>query len=330
MKLLGARMLEHERSLKAGAWTCYAKLRRYGVVALVLLALTACSTTKPIDATAARPTAAEAQEAILAAAEADVEARRFQLAYQRLARLNAEAAVTARAQYAIAEVLLGLDRPKEALARFEEAQREDAWRVRAWQGMGLSLLAMGNTNAAISQLNSALEADPSLWRSWAALGRAYDNERRWGESAAAYEKCLALSPHPAVIANNIGMSLLVQKRYAEAAHQFEKAMAEDPALETARSNLRIALAWQGRYNESLAGLALSGRADALNNVGYVAMLRGDYREAQQYFSQALESSPTYHGGAAMNLEALRLLVKSKNNAQVPNQAAPQAAASSQR
>lgn len=320
-------MMEQQRSSKAAVWTRCAKLRSYGVLATVLVALMACSTAKPIDETAVRPTA-ESQDAILAAAEADTEARRFQLAYQRLARLNAETGTTGRARYLMAEVLLGLDRPKEALARFEEAQREESWRVRAWQGMGLSLLAMGNTSAAITQLNSALQADPSLWRSWAALGRAYDNEKRWIESAAAYEKCLAHSPHPAMTANNLGMSLLLQKRYAEAAYQFEKAMAEDPTLETARSNLRIALAWQGRYSEALAGLGFSGGADALNNVGYVAMLRGDYSEAQQYFSQALESSPTYHGGAAMNLEALRLLVKTKNGAQVPKQTMPQAAASS--
>jgi Tfp pilus assembly protein PilF len=299
-------------------------MRGLGVAAFVLLALTACSTTRPPVDTAARP-AAESQDAILTAAEADIEARRFQLAYQRLARLNAETAATSRARYAVAEVLLGLDQPKEALTRFEEVQSDDAFRARAWQGMGLALLAMGNTNAAVAQLKSALDTDPSLWRSWAALGRAYDKEKRWSESAAAYEKCLAVSPQPAVVANNIGMSLLLQKRYAEAAHQFEKAMAQDPALATARSNLRIALAWQGRYDEALAGLEVGGRADALNNVGYVAMLRGDYKEAQQYFSQALESSPTYHNGAAMNLEALKLLVKSKNTAQVPGRMAPQSA-----
>jgi tetratricopeptide (TPR) repeat protein len=66
----------------------------------------------------------------------------------------------------------------------------------------------GNTTAAVSQLNSALESDPSLWRAWAALGRAYDREKRWSESAAAYEKSLAASPTPAVIANNMGMSNL--------------------------------------------------------------------------------------------------------------------------
>jgi Flp pilus assembly protein TadD len=328
MNSLGAIMIAQDRDLRGHVRACCGKLRGFGVAVFVLLALTACSTTKPEVENAARPTA-ESQDAILTAAEADIEARRFQLAYQRLGRLNGDTAATGRARYAVAEVLLGLDRPKEALTRFEEVQSDDAFRVRAWQGMGLALLAMGNTNAAITQLNSALETDPSLWRSWAALGRAYDKEKRWSESAAAYEKCLAVSPHPAMIANNIGMSLLLQKRYAEAAHQFERAMAQDPTLETARSNLRIALAWQGRYDEALAGLELSGRADALNNVGYVAMLRGDYKEAQQYFSQSLESSPTYHDGAAMNLEALKLLVKSKNTAQVSPSATSQSADTSQ-
>lgn len=316
-------MVEQKTDLKRRVQTCCGTVRGFGMAAVVLLALAACSTTRPPAENAVRP-AAESQDALLAAAEADVEARRFQLASQRLARLTADTAALARARYVMAEVLLGLGRPKEALARFEEVQSDEAFRVRAWQGMGLALLAMGNTTAAVTQLNSALEADPSLWRAWAALGRAYDKDRRWSESAAAYEKSLAASPHPAVIANNIGMSLLLQKRYAEAAHQFETAMAQDPALDTTRSNLRIALAWQGRYDEALAGLATSGRADALNNVGYVAMLRGDYADAQRYFSQALESSPTYHDGAAMNLEALKLLVKPKNTADASG-AAPQSA-----
>ena len=298
---------------------CRGKLGHFGVTAAILIALTACSTTTPPPEAAVHPTV-ESQDAILTAAEADIEARRFQLAYQRLAGVNGETAATARAQYAMAEVLLGLDRPKDALTEFETVQTDETFRARAWQGMGQALLAMGNSTAAISQLNKALETDPSLWRSWAALGRAYDREKRWSEAAAAYDKGLAVSPNPALLMNNIGMSLLLQKRYGEAATQFEKAMVEDPALEAARSNLRIAMAWEGRYVEALAGAQPNERADALNNVGYVAMLRGDYKEAQQYFLQALESSPTYHNGAAMNLEALRTLVKSKAPVHVPQSA----------
>jgi Flp pilus assembly protein TadD len=296
-----------------------ALLRRHWLAAAILIGLTGCGTTTKPAIENAGPSA-QSQEAILAAAEADVEARRFQLAHQRLMRLGAETGATARARYAMAEVLLGLDRPKDALSQFETVQSDDAFRARAWQGMGLALLAMGNTTAAVSQLNSALESDPSLWRAWAALGRAYDREKRWSESAAAYEKSLAVSPTPAVIANNMGMSLVLQKRYAEAAAEFEKAMAQDPELDTARSNLRIALAWQGRYTEALTGLQPHERPDALNNVGYVAMLRGDYKDAQQCFAQALESSPTYHDGAAMNLEALKVLVKSDLSAKAPQSA----------
>jgi Flp pilus assembly protein TadD len=299
---------------------CRWSLRRFGLMAAVLVTLAGCGTTQPPAETAVRPTAAQSQEAILTAVEADIDARRFQLAQQRLAGLNAETVATARARYAVAEVLLGLDRPKDALKEFEAVQTDEAFHARAWQGMGQALLAMGNTTAAISQLNSALEADPSLWRSWAALGRAYDIEKRWSEAAAAYDKGLAVCPNPALIVNNIGMSLLLQKQYAQAAAEFEKAMVQDPTLEAAKSNLRIALAWQGLYDQALAGLQQPERPDALNNVGYVAMLRGDYKEAQQYFSQALESSPTYHNSAAMNLEALRTLVKSKQPAQGPQSA----------
>src|SRR5690349_12399158 len=137
---------------------CHAKLRHFGLAAAILIALTACSATTPPAETTVRPTV-ESQDAILTAVEADIEARRFQLAYQRLVGVNGETAATARAQYAMGEVLLGLDRPKEALTEFETVQTDEAFRARAWQGMGQALLAMGNSTAAISQLNKALETD---------------------------------------------------------------------------------------------------------------------------------------------------------------------------
>ena len=289
-------------------------------MAAILLALAGCAGGGPVATeTVARPNV-ESPEAVLTATEADIEARRFQLAYQRLARLDAASRESSRAKIALAEVLLGLDQPREALARFEAVQSDDTLRAHAWQGMGLALMAMGDTAAATTQLSRAVEADPGLWRSWTALGRAYDQEKRWNEAAAAYESGLAANPDSPIIINNVGMSLLLQHRYPEAATQFEHAVAKDPSMEMARANLRIALAWQGRYDEALAGLRSGTRADSLNNVGYVAMLRGDYQDAQKYFAQALEESATYHDGAARNLEALKQLVKSKDTAALPQPA----------
>ena len=263
----------------------------------------------PKDAVVSAPTVSS--DDLLTAAETDIAARRFQLAYQRLARLDQAALATPRAKLVSAEVLLGLNSPKEALTQFQSIQSDQAYQARAFQGMGLSLVALDDLATAQPQLERAVAADPDLWRSWMALGRIHDAEKNWVESEAAYGKALALQPGSSIVVNNMGMSLMLQHRYPEAAVTFQRALTSDPSMEMTRANLRIALAWQGRYDEAMMGARAAGRADALNNVGYVAMLRGDQEAAQKYFSQALENSPTYHERAARNLETLKLLVRSK-------------------
>jgi Flp pilus assembly protein TadD len=289
--------------------------------AIVLMSLGGCAGSPPVEVNeAALRSAAQSQETILAAAETDLAARRYRLAFQRLARLNQSTMETTRARYAMAEVLLGLDRPHEALTRFEALQADPAFQTRAWQGMGLAQLAIDNAGEAVIQLDRVVAADAGLWRAWAALGRAHDQQKDWTAAAAAYDRGLEASPGSPVILNNQGMSLLLQHRYGEAAAAFEQAIAHEPALETARANLRIALAWQGRYEEALVGLQPQERANSLNNIGFVAMLRDDHRAAQRFFAQAMEVSAVYHQGAAANLEALKLVASSKT-AQIAPQTA---------
>lgn len=299
-----ASIVTHHRSTRA--W------RRGLACAVVLIALSGCAGSRPPEVNeAALHSAAQSQETTLAAAEADLAARRYQLAFQRLARLDKATMETARARHGMAETLLGLDRPREALTRFEALQADPTYQTRALQGMGLAHLAIGDAEQAAAELDRAVAADASLWRAWAGLGRALDQRKDWVAAAAAYDRGLEASPGSPVILNNRGVSLLLQHRYAEAATAFETAIAQDPTLETARANLRIALAWQGHYDEALVGLQPEERANSLNNVGFVAMLRGDHRAAQRYFAQAMEVSPTYHQGAAANLETLKLLATSK-------------------
>ncbi|HET6618385.1 MAG TPA: tetratricopeptide repeat protein [Dongiaceae bacterium] len=288
-----------------------------------LLAASGCSTMapEPKDVAVTAPTVSS--DELLTAAETDLEARRFQLAYQRLTRLDQAALATPRAKWVQGEVLLGLNDPKEALAQFQAVQTDETYRARAYQGMGLSLMALGDLSVARPQLERAVEADPALWRSWMALGRIHDGDKDWPAAEAAYGKALAAQPNSPVIVNNMGMSLMLQHRYAEAVQTFQRALAIDPTMEMTRANLRIALAWQGQYDEALVGARAGDRADALNNVGYVAMLRGDQGAAQQYFSQALEISPTYHERAARNLETLKLLAKSKAASAAAPAAMPQ-------
>lgn len=287
------------------------RLRGAWLLLATLLVVGGCGATgtEPKEVTVAPPPVSSEQ--LLTAAEADIDARRFQLAYQRLARLDQAALESARGRYVTGEVMLGLGNPKEALARFQSLQTEQAYSARAYQGMGLALAALSDFNTAEPQLERAVAADPTLWRAWMALGRVHDSNRNWAEAQAAYDKALGIQPGSPIVINNIGMSLMLQHRYAEAAQQFQRALEADPTMEMTRTNLRIALAWQGKYDEALVGAQGAGRADALNNVGYVALLRGDQQTAQSFFSQALENSPTFHERAARNLETLKLLAKSK-------------------
>ncbi|MGH6892698.1 MAG: tetratricopeptide repeat protein, partial [Dongiaceae bacterium] len=203
------------------------RIRPWCLAALLLMAA-GCSGMGSERDQVATPAPAVSSETLLTAAEADIEARRFQLAYQRLARLDATSLATPRAQFVSGEVLLGLGDPKQALAQFQSIQSDEGYRARAYQGMGLSLMALDDFNTAKPQLDRAVAADPNLWRSWMALGRVHDGNKNWSEAEAVYAKALALQPESPIVVNNIGMSLMLQHRYPEAAQAFERALATDP------------------------------------------------------------------------------------------------------
>jgi Flp pilus assembly protein TadD len=126
----------------------------------------------------------------------------------------------------------------------------------------------------------------------------------WAAAESAYSSAIAASPKNAIVFNNRGMSYLLQHRFDEAITQFREAVTLDPGLKQASTNMRMAYALQGRYVEALAGVPEKELPDELNNVGYAAMLRGEYDTARAYLSRAIETSPAYHRQASANLEQL--------------------------
>jgi Flp pilus assembly protein TadD len=153
----------------------------------------------------------------------------------------------------------------------------------------------------------AVALDGSLWRAYNGIGVIYDTRSRFGDAAEAYATALTVKPEAAPVLNNFGVSLMQQERFAEAEPRFVRALAIDPEMTRAETNLRMARAMQGKYLEAFAGVSRENMPDALNDVGYAAMLRGDYDLAEAYLSRALEESPVYHKTAAENLESLRRL-----------------------
>jgi Flp pilus assembly protein TadD len=281
---------------------------------LFVLALAACAAPAPDQAELDAETVAEVQriqaeedERILSSAEADLEYSRYELALERLSGLAEPVVNTPRARYALAEANLGVGNTGNAYMLYQTLLDDGTYRARALQGIGLAELALGREDAAGAALQEAVQGDATLWRAWNALGRYYDNLSDWPAAEAAYAKALTLQPDDPAILNNLGISYSRQSRYAEAEGMYRQALAIDPSSMATENNLRLAIAWQGRYAEALNGVPSAEAPDALNNVGYIAMMNGDYATAERLFVSALDVSPTYHAEAQSNLDRLRAL-----------------------
>jgi Flp pilus assembly protein TadD len=205
-----------------------------------------------------------------------------------------------------AELLLGehaaaLEHSRKA-AEFA-GERTDL-KALALHNAGVALLLTDQPEQAERELEAAVELDPTSWRAWNALGRARDARRAWEEAAAAYERALTLAPDEGAVLNNFGMSKLSAGDPDGAAALFVRALEASPDLAPAETNLRVALALGGRYDEALAGVGTEDMPAALNNVGYAALLRGDYAQARVLFLRAIDASPGFYEPAWSNLRFL--------------------------
>jgi tetratricopeptide (TPR) repeat protein len=205
----------------------------------------------------------------------------------------------------LAEAQLGLRQLGDALAGFEGVMESDETRARALQGRGITLTLMGRGELGLPLLRQAVEQDPGLWRAWNVIGRNHALEGDVEKALTSYDLALLANGQAASVYNNRGMTLIMTMRYSEAESSFRHALALDPALMAAKMNLRLALAWQGRYDEAVTELKRGDAPRVLNNIGFVAMERGDFATAKMLFTKAMEISPSYYPIAAKNLEALK-------------------------
>jgi Flp pilus assembly protein TadD len=275
------------------------------ICATALLAGCATATPEPSAGPAVDPKAVEnaVNQADQALAKGDLATAR-----KGYRRVLAVAPGTAGAQLGLGEVELVAGDPRQALEQFNSVAVSDpALRAGALQGQGLALIKLGRPEASMPLLKEAVTIDPGLWRAWNALGTLEDSQRNWQAADEAYQHALSIRPDAATVLNNMGVSQLMRRDYAGAEKVFARALATDPQLEEAAANLRIAQAWQGRYEDAIRGATAETLPQRLNDVGYVAMLRGDLDIAQTLFLKAISASPTYHKVAHQNLEQVERL-----------------------
>lgn len=203
------------------------------------------------------------------------------------------------------ELRLATGQHKSAAEVFKTLIEDPEVGTRALQGQGISLLLSGKKKPGYEALTRAVEQDSTLWRAWNALGYYHDSNRDWDKAVASYENALAEKTDSAMIYNNRGFSMMMQGRLEEALDDLNQALALDPDLELAQENMRLTLAWDGKYLRALSGANERNMGRVLNNVGFIAILRGDYTNAEAYLLRAMEEDPIFNEAASRNLAYLK-------------------------
>lgn len=209
------------------------------------------------------------------------------------------------AQIGVGEAWLGLGEPRPALAAFEAVLKDDPNDTQALEGCGLARLGLRDYARAEQDLLRVLVAQPQSWRALNGLGLVADMRGRYEEAQAWYEKALNANEDEATIYNNYGYSQLMAGQYYRAELLLNQAVAHAPGNGRLRNNLIQAVAWQGDYERALGLRGDIPLHVALNNVGYIAVLRNDRTTAIRLFQEAIDASPNWYRTAAANLERLR-------------------------
>ena len=275
------------------------------IAIVVVASLAACATTPetPLDIPDPR-VVDDTAPANIELAEKALREERNDDAQTMLERLLAKDPDDPRIRLAVAELRLANGAIERAAEDFEGLVDSDHG-ARAMQGRGIALLRLGDREEAYGNLRGALAMDDTLWRAWNALGFYYDLKREWVQAASAYGKAIEAEPQAASIYNNRGFSRIMQGELELAVEDLNTALRLDDEFELARANLRLAVAWQGNYAYALSGVPEKDKGRVLNNVGFIALLRGDFDAAEGYFNQAMEADPAFNSTAWKNLNYLK-------------------------
>ena len=279
--------------------------RLRALAAACALLLAGCSTAGQEQPQVQAPPAVSPE--VIAVAEKAVADGRYADAKLMLERVLLSDPANLRARLAMAEIQLAfrnLDMAEQSFASLAEMPEVAA---RAEQGRGITLLMKGQAQASELSLRRAVNLDPASWRAWNAIGMLHDRAGRWDQAVEAYDRALALNTDSAMLYNNRGFSHLLRRAPEAAIADFDKALQLDPQLEAARENLRLAFAWTGQYERALLGVSRKNIGRAFNNIGFVALLRGDLPAAESYLLRSMEADARFNKVANRNLEYLRSL-----------------------
>lgn len=136
-----------------------------------------------------------------------------------------------------------------------------------------------------------------------------DQRSDWATADAAYARAEKLSARPAQVLNNWGVSQMSRGDLAAATKTFERAVSYDSTLFSAKNNLAIVRGLQGDFTLPLVPLTDEEKAILLNNLGIIAMRKGEEQVAKGLFAAAVDAHPRHYDAAADRLAALEATIQ---------------------
>lgn len=192
-----------------------------------------------------------------------------------------------------------------AMRAYSQAVEADPTHALAQQQLGAARLRTRDLDGAKTALEAAIAANPKLWRAHDLLGVVADMQERHDDAIGHYSQAIALQPSEPSLVNNRGYSWYLSGNYEAAEADFLLALRLDQDYDRAWKNLGLVRARQQRYDEALTMMErVVARHIAANDVGYIAMLNGDYARARQLLTQAISLSPRFYPTAVDNLAKL--------------------------
>jgi tetratricopeptide (TPR) repeat protein len=214
---------------------------------------------------------------------------------------------SARAQSNLAQALIDVDAPAQALPHAQDALRLQPDYFEARYNLGMALHGLGQYPQAVEQFTRTLQLAPRYAMAHNGLGLCLEALGQPAQAVEHYRQALSLDPTCATAHYNWGITLAAQGRPAEASDHYRQALALRPDYAKAHENLGNALTALGQLPQALEQLEQALRlrpddADVYYNVGNTLSAMGQPAEALPYFDQALQLDPG-HIGAHNNLGA---------------------------
>jgi len=174
---------------------------------------------------------------------------------------------------------------------------------------GLLLIKLRNYPDAEEKL-ARVVAKQQSWRAYNGLGIIANLQGDPLKAERFFKKADSILPNSPELLNNIGFALYSADKLDEAAPYYIKALQINPGFKKAIYNYALLQARLSNYEQAYIAFAkVSLPAEANNNTGYIAMINGDYAEANNYLQEAIKSSPRFYKKANDNLMRLEILEK---------------------